>query len=94
MPTRKKAIGRRLRAARLGVGLTVAEAARRLGRTRQSVHAWEAGDSMPDLETFVDVARLYRASADTILLGTQAALRRFDVMHAVFGRSGAPDRTR
>lgn len=95
MPTKRRAIGRRLREARLEAGLSVAEVARRIERTRQAVHAWEKGDALPELVLFGELARMYRTSTDAVLYGASPATGgTANVLVQIFGRHGAPDRTR
>jgi transcriptional regulator with XRE-family HTH domain len=94
MPLRKKAIGLRLKEARLAAGMSVVDVAARINRSRASVHAWEAGESMPELLMFAELATLYGARADA-LLGAAVPHPCEGILLKVFGRPGAPaDRTR
>jgi transcriptional regulator with XRE-family HTH domain len=61
-------IGERLRLARRAAKLTQAEVAHDLGRSRQSVSAWERGSPLT-LDELVDLAILYGKSTDWLLLG-------------------------
>lgn len=47
------AIGARIRAERIRLGLTVSVAARRLNSRRQNYKQWEAGKSLPGLSTLI-----------------------------------------
>lgn len=47
------AIGARVRAERIRLGLTVSEAARRLNSSRQNYQQWEAGEFLPGLSTLI-----------------------------------------
>lgn len=65
-------IGARIRTLREQAGFSQAELARRLSVTRSSVNAWESGLSAPTAASLVDLARLFRVSAD-YLLGLEPA---------------------
>ena len=65
-------IGARIRTLREQAGFSQAELARRLSVTRSSVNAWESGLSAPTAASLVDLARLFRVSAD-YLLGLESA---------------------
>ena len=49
------------------LGLSQEELANRLGVTRQSVSKWELGDSQPDLDMIVKLAKLFGVSTDYLL---------------------------
>ena len=65
-------IGARIRTLREQAGFSQAELVRRLSVTRSSVNAWESGLSAPTAASLVDLARLFRVSAD-YLLGLESA---------------------
>lgn len=65
-------IGCQLREARKSAGLTQAEVAAAVGRSRPTIAAWEAGRTEPDLRTFGQLSQLYGAPADQ-LLGAEPA---------------------
>jgi len=53
-----------LRTLRLRAGLTVEEAATRIGVTRATVYAWEAGDKEPDKDSLRAAAAAYDATEE------------------------------
>jgi transcriptional regulator with XRE-family HTH domain len=53
-----------LRTLRQRAGLTVEEAAARIGVTRATVYAWEAGDKEPDKDSLRAAATAYDATED------------------------------
>ena len=46
--------------------------AEKMGVSRQAVSKWERGDSTPDTDTLIELARLYSVSLDT-LVGNESA---------------------
>ena len=80
-----KGFGLRLRERRKMMGLRQSDVAQGIRVTEQAVSKWEQGDSLPDLENFMLLARLLRISADE-LLGIDAGeqiVRRIPVGGAV-----------
>lgn len=61
--------GSRLREARELVGLSQDLVAAELEVSKGSLSAWENDKHFPQLETFQQLCRLYRASADHLLFG-------------------------
>jgi transcriptional regulator with XRE-family HTH domain len=57
----------RLRAARLDAGLSQAELARRIGRSKQLTNAWESGRSAMLARDLIRVAAVLGCSADRLL---------------------------
>lgn len=56
-------------------GLSQAELARQLGITRSSVNAWELGISVPSTQYIVELAGIFKVSADYLLgVDTTAAV--------------------
>lgn len=55
----------RLRAARVGAGMTQAEVARRLGKHQSHVSKCESGERRVDAVEFADFARLYQRRMET-----------------------------
>ena len=49
------------------LGLSQEELATKLGVTRQAVSKWELGDSLPDLDMVVKLAKLFGVSTDYLL---------------------------
>ena len=81
----QKAFGLRLRQRRKAMGLRQSDVAQGIRVTEQAVSKWEQGDSLPDLENFMLLARLLSISADE-LLGIDAGeqtVRRIQVGGAV-----------
>ncbi len=62
-------IGQYLTAKRKAAGLTQAELAQRLHLTRQAVSKWEAGKSVPDTPTLLELAGIYGVTVEEILDG-------------------------
>ncbi|HJD23581.1 MAG TPA: helix-turn-helix domain-containing protein [Firmicutes bacterium] len=62
-------IGQYLTAKRKAAGLTQAELAQRLHLTRQAVSKWEAGKSVPDTPTLLELAGIYGVTVEKILDG-------------------------
>lgn len=60
-------IGDRIRSLREDSGMSQAELARKLSVTRSSVNAWEMGLSAPTAQYIIELANLFRCSADYIL---------------------------
>ncbi len=57
----------RIKAIREQRGLTQADLAKQLGITRSSVNAWEQGISVPSTQYIVELAGLFKVSADYLL---------------------------
>ena len=70
-PRRYAEQGKRLQAAREAVGLSRPHVAREVvpeaKRKGQTVYEWEAGVSTPTVAQLVQLCRLYRATADSLL---------------------------
>lgn len=58
----------RLLALRRQEGLSQEDLAEKLGVTRQAVSKWERGETLPDTDNLVTLARLYGVSLDDLLL--------------------------
>lgn len=56
-----------IRALREQAGYSQSELAKRLSVTRSSVNAWESGLSAPTAINIIELAKLFRVSADFIL---------------------------
>lgn len=59
----------RLAELRRAKGLSQEELAGSLGVSRQAVSKWERGESSPDTDNLIALARLYGVSLDALLLG-------------------------
>lgn len=55
-----------LKAARINVGLTQAEAAKTIGVSRETVVNWESGKSFPDVSKIPMIEQTYRVGYDDI----------------------------
>ena len=53
--------------ARKAAGKTVAETAKALGVSRQSVYFWEKGETKPTVDMLVKLAEFYGCSTDELL---------------------------
>lgn len=60
-------IANRIKLLREEKGYTQAELAKHLGITRSSVNAWEMGISVPSTQYIIELAELFRISADYLL---------------------------
>ena len=56
-----------IRYLRKSENLTQEEFAERFGVSRQSVAKWESGESAPDLEKTIEIARYYEITLDTLV---------------------------
>lgn len=63
----------RLAEARKARGLSQAEAAERLGVSRQAISRWETGAGTPSLDSLLQMGQLYQASLDELVYGAEAA---------------------
>ncbi len=64
----RKELGKRLRAARKGAGLTEMDACRAVGQKEQTqVSLWETGDRLPPMLAVVKLAKLYCVPTDYLL---------------------------
>lgn len=64
-------------------GFSVSDVARRLGKSKSTIHAWEADDgaSPRSLEDLVALCRLYGITADWYLEGTEPIFRADDASY-------------
>ena len=60
-------IGERIQELREASGLTQTALAKKLGLSRSAINAWEMGISVPSTRYVVELAQLFRVSADYIL---------------------------
>ncbi len=66
-----------LKTARVNAGLTQEEAARAVHRGKQTISAWESGQSIIDANSFLALCELYRLDVDHIFLPSESN-QRFD----------------
>lgn len=64
-------LGGRIRQAREHADISQAELARRIGISKNAMHAIEAGDTDPRASRIVAIAQELGVSTDALLLGTQ-----------------------
>lgn len=57
-----------LRAARVNAGMTLVDAAKALGRTRQTVSSWETGKTEPKASDLQNLCDLYGVPVEHIFL--------------------------
>lgn len=55
--------------ARESAGLSIPEAAHRLGVTPAAIYQWESGQTFPDGRRLPDISRVYGVSIDELLRG-------------------------
>ncbi len=66
-------LAQRLAEARKARGLSQAEAAERLGVSRQAISRWETGAGIPTLDNLMQLGTLYQVSLDTLVYGAGPA---------------------
>ena len=66
-------VGRFIQSCRKEAGMTQAELSERLNTSPQSVSNWERGESLPDIDTPVDLAVLFDCSVDALIHGGHCA---------------------
>lgn len=59
------------RTAREAAGLTVTEAARKLGVSMVAIYQWECGKNFPEGRRFTEIADLYGCTVDELLTGNK-----------------------
>lgn len=71
-------IGKKLKQARLGAGLTQEQAAERLFVSRQTISNWENEKTYPDIVSVVKLSDLYSISLDELLKGDAKMLEHLE----------------
>lgn len=66
---RRMELAQRLAEARKARGLSQAEAAERLGVSRQAISRWETGAGIPTLDNLMQLGTLYQVSLDALVYG-------------------------
>lgn len=66
-------LAQRLAEARKARGLSQAEAAERLGVSRQAISRWETGAGIPTLDNLMQLGTLYQVSLDGLVYGARPA---------------------
>jgi transcriptional regulator with XRE-family HTH domain len=67
--TMRRAIGERLRRARVAFGLHQQDVAEEFKCSRQAISSWESGKTLPTLLQFQQMTEFYGVSPDSLLLG-------------------------
>lgn len=57
--------------AREKAGLSIVEAAQRLGITPAAIYQWESGDTFPDGRRIPEIAKVYGVTVDELLKGEE-----------------------
>lgn len=70
---RRMELAQRLAEARKARGLSQAEAAERLGVSRQAISRWETGAGIPALDNLMQLGTLYQVSLDALVYGAGPA---------------------
>ena len=70
---RRMELAQRLAEARKARGLSQAEAAERLGVSRQAISRWETGAGIPTLDNLMQLGTLYQVSLDALVYGAGPA---------------------
>ena len=71
-------IGKRLKEARLGAGMTQEQAAERLFVSRQTISNWENERTYPDIVSVIRLSDLYSISLDELLKGDDKMLEHLE----------------
>ena len=65
-------------------GLSQDQFAKELYVTRQAVSKWESGETIPDLDKLIKMAKIFNISLDNLVLGTDDQKQRVDTNEFVF----------
>lgn len=68
----KMQVGSNIAAYRKRAGMTQADLAQRINYTDKAVSKWERGESMPDVQTLVQLAKLYSITLDELVADPDA----------------------
>lgn len=60
-------IGKKIKEARKGAGMTQKELAEKLGVYAKDICRWETGERTPSLQLFTELCKCLKVSADSIL---------------------------
>lgn len=63
-------LGEKIQKYRRLSGLSQEQLAEQMGVSRQAVSKWELGDTVPDADRIIQMARIFSVSTDTLLLDT------------------------
>ena len=74
-----KNIGEKLFERRKAAGLSQEELAEKIGVSRQAVSKWERGESSPDTENLIALAKLYNISLDELVFGESGETKNTNV---------------
>lgn len=56
-----------LKAARINAGLTIAEASKEIGVTKNTIMNWENGNSMPGIDKAISLSELYKLPLENLI---------------------------
>ncbi len=73
--TNGEVLGKKLYELRKRNGLSQEELAERLGVSRQAVSKWECGESLPDTDNLITIAKMYAISLDELVGNTNTVNR-------------------
>lgn len=68
-----EALGNKLYACRKKAGLSQEELADKMGVSRQAISKWECGESLPDVDNLISLAKIYGISLDELVEHVPAA---------------------
>lgn len=72
---------------RIKAGMTQEDIAEKLGVSRQAVAKWERGESLPDIESCIELSNLFGTTVDMLVRNMQVQAREGDDGKHVFGIS-------
>ncbi|MBQ9484222.1 MAG: helix-turn-helix domain-containing protein [Ruminiclostridium sp.] len=72
---------------RVKAGMTQEDIAEKLGVSRQAVAKWERGESLPDIESCIELSNLFGTTVDMLVRNMQVQAREGDDGKHVFGIS-------
>ena len=72
---------------RVKAGMTQEDIAEKLGVSRQAVAKWERGESLPDIESCIELSKIFGTTVDMLVRNMQVQARDGDDGKHVFGIS-------
>ena len=77
---------------RVKAGMTQEDIAEKLGVSRQAVAKWERGESLPDIESCIELSNIFGTTVDMLVRNMQKQVRTDDDGKHVFGISRINDK--
>ena len=77
---------------RVKAGMTQEDIAEKLGVSRQAVAKWERGESLPDIESCIELSKIFGTTVDMLVRNMQVQARDGDDGKHVFGISRMNDK--